>query len=238
MEKDILILSADTSSEKFSLAILRGDTVIGNFRSYDINRQSSDMLPEIDRLLDSNSLSIKDIGLFCIGLGPGSFTGLRIGITTMRTMAIALNKPIAGVSSIDAIAHNALCCKETICVIIDAKQKKVYARFYKYRKGIICPIGRILLLGIDELIDKIKSPVLFSGDGIRIYKDSILRRGFNENDLAAESMWYPEAHAIGKLGMHKMKIRGEDNVFRVNPIYVYRKECQVVKKKRVSSIKS
>ena len=73
----MIILSADTSSDKFSLAVLKGNDVVARFNAVSANRQSSDMLPEIDRLLTGNSLNIKDIGLFCVGLGPGSFTGLE-----------------------------------------------------------------------------------------------------------------------------------------------------------------
>jgi tRNA threonylcarbamoyladenosine biosynthesis protein TsaB len=233
MAKDTIILSADTSSERFSLALLRGKRLIGRFKAISPNRQSSDMLPETDRLLKSESLSIKDIGLFCVGLGPGSFTGLRIGVTAMRAMALVLNKPIVGVASIDAIARNAPTCKEPLCVIIDAKQNKVYTRFYRYRNGVLVSSSRIMLVEIKNLLDKLKVPVFFLGDGIKLYKDILLKQGARKNILANEEMWYPDAGVIGELGVERFRKKGRDSVFTLNPLYVYRKECQVVKKKRV-----
>jgi tRNA threonylcarbamoyladenosine biosynthesis protein TsaB len=231
MAKDTIILSADTSSERFSLALLKGHGVISRFRAISLNRQSSDMLPEIDRLLKAKKISAKDIGLFCVGLGPGSFTGLRIGVTVMRTMALALSKPIVGVTSIDAIACNAPCCKEPVCVIIDARQNKVYARIYKYRNGVLSPSSGIMLLEVKDLLDKLKAPVFFLGDGIKVYKDIILRQGLGKNSFAPEDIWYPNAETIGCLGIEKLRKKGKDNVFTLNPLYVYPKECQVVKKK-------
>lgn len=229
--KGMIILSADTSSDKFSLAVLRGNDIVARFNAVSANRQSSDMLPEIDRLLTGNSLNINDIGLFCVGLGPGSFTGLRIGVTIMRTMALALKRPIAGIPSIDAIAHNARACKKDICVIIDAKQRKVYARIYRFKKGILAPAGRIMLLEIEEFLSRVKSQVLFLGDGIKIYKDIILKSGISRDSLTPEAIWYPQAETIGMLGQRKIKSRGKDNVFTLAPLYIYPKECQIKKKR-------
>jgi tRNA threonylcarbamoyladenosine biosynthesis protein TsaB len=231
MEKDTIILSADTSSERFSLALLRNKKVIGRFKAIAPNRQSSDMLPETDRLLKTKALNIKDIGLFCVGLGPGSFTGLRIGVTAMRTMALALDRPIVGVPSIDAIAHNVPYRKEMLCVITDAKQGKVYARLYKYRNSVLVSSSGIILVEIKDLLDKLKVPVFFLGDGIKVYKDAISIRGAGKNILASEAMWYPDAGIIGELGAQRFRKKGKDNVFTLNPLYVYSKECQVVKKK-------
>ena len=229
--KGMIILSADTSSDKFSLAVLRGNDIVARFNAVSPNRQSSDMLPEIDRLLTGNSLNIKDIGLFCVGLGPGSFTGLRIGVTIMRTMALALKRPITGIPSIDAIAHNVPAGKKDVCVIIDAKQRKVYARIYRFKKGILVPAGRIMLLEIEELLRRLKSPVFFLGDGIKIYKDVILESGLSRDSLGLESTWYPQAETIGRLGQGKIKNEGKDNVFTLAPLYIYPKECQIKKKR-------
>jgi tRNA threonylcarbamoyladenosine biosynthesis protein TsaB len=232
MERDMITLSADTSSDKFSIAVLDKYSIISRFRSTTANRQSSDMLPEIKRLLARSSLDIKDIRLFCIGLGPGSFTGLRIGITIMKSMAFVLKKPLIGIPSIDAIAFNAPQDTKDICVIIDARQNKLYVRFYKRKNGSLRSSGRIMLLGINEVIAKAGSTELFLGDGIKPYRDSILKAGFSQDSIAHEQMWYPAAEAIGKLGINKFKTKGRDNVFTLAPLYIYPKECQVIKKKK------
>ena len=237
MAKDITILSADTSSLKFSIALLKGACpehsrraeLVEQFTSVTPGRQSSDMLLEIDRLLSRNLSGIEDIDLFSVGLGPGSFTGLRIGLTTMRAMALALKKPIIGIPSIDALARAVAYDNPDICVIIDAKQAKVYARFYKQSKNIIKPASKILLLPFDRLLARVKGPVLFTGDAIALYKEAILKANIPGVNFTSEETWSSEAAVIGALSFSKWKKRQKDNVFTLSPLYIYPKECSIKK---------
>ncbi len=243
MAKDTIILSADTSNLKFSIALLigvnpeqpvvspsnqgRGPELVEQFTSIAPGRQSSDMLLEIDKLLSRHSYGIEDVDLFSVGLGPGSFTGLRIGVTTIRAMALALKKPIIGIPSIDALAYAVADNNQDICVIIDAKQAKVYACFYKQNKGIIKPAGKILLLPIDELLARVKAPALFTGDAIALYKEPILKANIAGVNFTSEEAWLPKAAIIGALGFGKWKKRYRDSVFTLAPLYIYPKECSI-----------
>jgi tRNA threonylcarbamoyladenosine biosynthesis protein TsaB len=231
----MIILSADTSSERFSLALLKKGRIISRFNAPSCQRQSSDMLPEIEKLLSKNTLDIRDIGGFCIGLGPGSFTGLRIGVTIMRGMAFTQKKPIIGIPSIDLIACNASSYGNDAYVMIDAKQNKVYARFYRFWKGKMHASGRIMLLGIDEFLIKAKKTALFLGDGIKLYGDLLLSKGIRQSHLLAEDTWYPYAEKIACLGIDKLIYRGGDNVFSLSPLYIYPKEAQVKADKKIVS---
>ncbi len=232
MVKDTIILSADTSSLKFSIALLRGAEPIAQFISGAPNRQSSDMLLEIDKLLSRHSYDIEDIDLFSVGLGPGSFTGLRIGVTTMRAMAFALKKPIIGIPSIDALAHAVTDNQPDICVIIDAKQGKVYGRFYKQNRGAVKPVSKILLAPINKLLGGVKGPILFSGDAITLYREAILKARIRGVSFAPEKTCYPEARIIGNLSFSKWKKRYRDNIFTLSPLYIYPKECSIKKRKK------
>ncbi len=234
MAKDIIILSADTSSLKFSIALLKGAELIAQFTSSAPNRQSSDMLPEIGKLLSSHSYGIEDIDLFSVGLGPGSFTGLRIGVTTVRAMAFVLKKPIIGIPSIDALAHSVTGNQSDICVIIDAKQGKVYGRFYKRSRAGIRPVSKILLVPIDKLLTGIKTPTLFLGDAIALYKEAILKTGMHRVIFTPEKNCCPEAAIIGNLSFGKWKKRYRDNIFTLSPLYIYPKECSVSKRRKKS----
>jgi tRNA threonylcarbamoyladenosine biosynthesis protein TsaB len=180
----------------------------------------------MDKLLSRNQLSIQDLSGFCVGLGPGSFTGLRIGITTLRGLALALKRPIVGVPSIDAIAYNFSSHDKQICVMVDARQNKLYARLYKCQDS-IKPISRFLLLGIYELLTKIKKPTLFIGDGLLLYQDAIRQKKGSLATFASQPYWYPRAAIIGRLGYAMLKAGKKDSVFTLSPIYIYPKECQV-----------
>ncbi len=232
MAKDTIILSIDTSSLKLSIALLKGRELMGRFSSSRPNSQSSGMLDEIDRLLSRHSCAIDDIGAFSVGLGPGSFTGLRIGITMMRAMALALKKSIVGVPSIDATAAGCAGNHKDICVIIDAKQSKVYARLYRQHKAGYRPASRILLISIDKLIARIRKPTLFTGDGLSTYKEAILKSKIPGLSFAPEEKWYPDAAVIGSLGFDKTLKGEKDNVFTLSPLYIYPKECSIKKRKK------
>lgn len=251
MVKDLILLSADTSSSRFSIALLKGHKLIDEFESGPFNRHSSGLLPEIERLLSKNSYILEDIDALCVGLGPGSFTGLRVGLTTVRGMALALRKPIVGIPSIDGLAYSLLWQKDKlapsplpspqrgegiigipcrkICPIIDAKQNRVYARIYSCSNKNIKPRGKFLLLGIKELLSKISQPTTFLGDGIRLYKNDILQELGQMARFAPESLWYPKAAIIGMLGLERLRAGKRDDVFSLSPLYIYHKECQIRK---------
>jgi len=230
MEDIMKILSADTSSPRFSIALLENNKTIDQYEPKDLNMHSSDLLPAIDKLLSKSSYKIKNIDAFCVGIGPGSFTGLRIGVTTMRALALALEKPIVGVSSIDAIAYNLTGEISRISVIIDAKQSKVYSRFYRHKNKQIMPEAKVRLLSIEELLKKIKTPITFLGDGLKVYKDNIISIGLEGISFALESDWYPKAANIGMLGYEKLRLKKKDNVLKLSPLYIYPKECQIKKR--------
>ncbi|MFC1806762.1 tRNA (adenosine(37)-N6)-threonylcarbamoyltransferase complex dimerization subunit type 1 TsaB [Candidatus Omnitrophota bacterium] len=232
MAKDILTLSVDTSSKRFSIALLENDLLIDEIESGANNSHSSQLIPEIDKMLLKNLRGIKDIDLFCVGLGPGSFTGLRIGLTIMRGFALSLKRPIIGIPSIDSLAFNVLGHQGLICPIIDAKQHKVYARFYECKDQEVRSKGKILLTPIADLLKSIKRNVIFLGDGLSIYKDDIISKKSSLAVFAPETTWYPKAAIIGRLGVDRFRSGGKDNVFNLTPLYIYPKECQVATRKQ------
>ncbi|NQT90931.1 MAG: tRNA (adenosine(37)-N6)-threonylcarbamoyltransferase complex dimerization subunit type 1 TsaB [Candidatus Omnitrophica bacterium] len=231
MGKDTILLAADTSSPRFSIALLEGTRLIAEIRPQQVNRHSSDLIPRIEGLLLENSYSVTDIDAFCVGLGPGSFTGLRVGLTTMRGLAMSLKKPIVGIPSIDAIANSLSGRKGQICVIIDAKQKKVYARIYKGIGSRIVPKGRISLFKAEELMARITEPTIFLGDGVDVYRKYIVYILSIGAEFAPEPFWHVRAAIVGRLGVERLCSGKRDNVFSLSPLYIYPKECQVRKQK-------
>jgi tRNA threonylcarbamoyladenosine biosynthesis protein TsaB len=227
----MIILSVDTSSSNYSIALLKQDILIDEFRAKTANSCSSGLIPAIGKLLSDNSYNIKDVNAFCVGLGPGSFTGLRIGLTTVRALAMALKKPITGVPSIDSLAHNLSGFKGRICAVIDAKQNKIYARIYTSGSNGIRPQGKIFLLTMREFLNTLKKPAIFTGDGLILYKDYIIDILGPLASFAPEATWYPRAAIIGRLGLEKLRRGRRDNIFSIAPLYIYPKECQIRKRK-------
>ena len=195
-----------------------------------LDRQHSSLLvPKIKELLKGVNLSIDEIDVFVVGLGPGSFTGLRIGASAVKGFGIALGKPCIGVASIDAMALNVDGREGQIVPVIDAKRGNVYSAIYIRKNNRITKRTKYLLLKIDDVMKKVKGAAIFLGDGVSLYKENIerLRKG---SIFLEEGYWYPRASNLIKLAFPEAKKNKKRSLSRLNPIYLYPRDCQVKKK--------
>ena len=148
------LLAIDTSSDYLSLAVMRGGKLAGSIHRKCAMMHSSILVPSIDKVLKKARLKIADIDCFAVSVGPGSFTGLRIGVTTVKGLAYALKKKIVAVPTLDAIAANAGDFRGIVCPVLNARKNKVYACIYRSDGKSIKKISRYLLLPLDELKQK------------------------------------------------------------------------------------
>lgn len=219
------ILSVDTSTKIISAALLDDEKILKEKSGPYSKDKSMDLLLFIDEILKDAKKDIKDIELFCVGLGPGSFTGLRIGLTFTRCLALVLDKPIVGVESFDAIASNDFGDYKNICIVFDAKKKKVYARFYEREKNNIKPSSDFLLDSIEQVLCRIADETIIAGDAISVYKDEMSGYKKAKIKFAPEKLWYPKASLLGRLGLEKYKNGIRNNPYDLSPLYLYPKEC-------------
>ena len=166
------ILGIDTSTKTLSIALNEDRKTITEKSLLLDRRHSSLMIPYIKAMLEKNGFSIETVDAVVVGLGPGSFTGLRIGVSVVKGFGLALKKPCIGIASIDALAMN-VDKDATIVPIIDAKRENLYSAIYKKKKGRLVKKTPPLLLGVPRLMKKIKGPAIFLGDGITLYRDKI-----------------------------------------------------------------
>ena len=167
------ILAYDTSSETLSMALFRDNKSLGELDLPLFTRNSSTLAPSLDILLRSHNLPVKKIDYIAVGLGPGSFTGLRVGITTAKVMAYSLRKKIVGVPSMQAMASCVASWQGSLAVVLDAKKEKVYAAFYEMKNRGCKPIGTPILTDIRTLLKTIKKRTLFVGSGALLYREKI-----------------------------------------------------------------
>lgn len=223
------ILGIDTSSKVLSIALGDGKRIIVEESHLLDRRHSSLLVLKIKEMLEKLSLSIDDVGAFVVGLGPGSFTGLRIGVSSVKGFGIATKKPCIGIPSIDAMALNVDKEGKAIVPVIDAKRNQVYSAIYRKKRGHIIRESEYLLLSIDKVMEKIGGPAVFLGDGINLYRERIQR--FSKKAVfLGEGYWYPKADNLIKLVVKK-KIRRykQSDLARLKPIYLYPEDCQVKK---------
>jgi tRNA threonylcarbamoyladenosine biosynthesis protein TsaB len=188
-------------------------------------------VPKIAELLKKSSVHVNKIDVFIIGIGPGSFTGLRIGVSAVKGFGIATGKPCIGVASMDSIACNAAGDEyknKDIVPIIDAKRGQVYSAIYRIKNGLPKRLSDYMLLPIDKLMAKIKTQAVFLGDAAPLYKDNILRSD-QEAIFLSEECWYPAAGNLIRLGFSKIKKTKNMNLDKLTPLYLYPEDCQVKK---------
>ncbi|MBN1405718.1 MAG: tRNA (adenosine(37)-N6)-threonylcarbamoyltransferase complex dimerization subunit type 1 TsaB [Candidatus Omnitrophica bacterium] len=222
------ILAADTSTNIVSVALLDAKKIKASVHKPYSRSLGSALIPIIDKLLNKAGCDIKKIDLFCIGIGPGSFTGLRASLATFRALSITLKKPLIGISSFDVIARN-LNQASDICVMTDARQGKVYARFYSKKSGSIIPVSGFMLDKIENIITKIKKPTIISGNAVAIYKNEMLQHKNKISIAEEEKLWHPDAKFLAKLALKKHAKAAAEDPFELLPLYIYPKECQIKK---------
>lgn len=164
------VLAIDTSSSVAAVAVSRDGVLLGEYTLNNGLTHSQRLLPMVDELLKSLNMTIKDIDAFACSTGPGSFTGLRIGIASVKGFAFAENKPCVSVSGLEAMAYNHIHTDYIICPLMDARAGQVYnATYRRYRgklKMIIPPRAVEIETVIRELSETGKT-VLFLGDGVK-----------------------------------------------------------------------
>lgn len=169
------ILAVDSSSEILSVCINKDNICLGEYTIKNLKTHSPKILPMINELLNNIDLTINDIDLFACSIGPGSFTGLRIGLSVLKSMAQALNKPIIGVETLLSLAINVnmLELDYIICPIIDAKNNNVYSALLDKDFNIIVDYSALTVNTLIEICKKQSKPIYFIGNGAIIYKDII-----------------------------------------------------------------
>lgn len=181
------ILAIDTSGPNCSVSILDDNRTIGDFTVNNGITHSQNLVPMIEQAQKFTNTNLSDFDAFACSIGPGSFTGLRIGIATIKGFAISLNKPILSVPTLLGLAYNVSNFDGLICSIIDAKNDNVYAAIYK---NDICNGEHKLELAQDYISDNIETlintlknyeeDIIFVGDGAEIYRDLILNHLQND----------------------------------------------------------
>jgi len=221
----MLILAFDTSSKTASVAILNDRAILYDVLINSGLNHSEVLLPAIEQACSQTRVKISEIDLFACTMGPGSFTGLRIGASTLKGFMLATGKPAVGVSSLAALALNADNRSKIICSVMDAGRGQVYVAYFKYTEG-----NDLEQLGQEQIvnpsdIDRDQNTILV-GDGAVRYADAI--RAKKQNIILA-SQHHCRSSSVGLLGKVKYD-RGELlDVDQCVPLYLRSSDAETLK---------
>lgn len=223
------ILALDTSSRHFSLAVVKDGKTLRS-RNIVLKKVLSDsIMPAIGGILKKAGLTLADLDGFAVGLGPGSFTSLRVGLATVKGLAFATAKPVVGIPSLDVLAMNVKDDGQ-VCALCDAKRNMVYACLYQKKGNELKRKSKYLLTDIENVLKQVKGDTVFVGDGVPLFRSAIEKAVGTKARFAGEKQMYPQAKCLAALVMERFEAKEYDAAGSLVPLYLYPQDCQVVKR--------
>lgn len=223
----MIVLSIDSSSKVATVALIKDDILIGEYVLNDKREHSVLLMPMIENILKESNLTVDDIDGYVVSKGPGSFTGLRIGMATVKGLSFGSNKPYISLSSLDALAYSLLPFDGIICPIMDALRESVYTALYKNNNDKLEKIIDSTPMELDDLLNLLKEKnekVIFTGDGLVKHKEYI-KANFPKAHFAPSHLSIVRASSLGELGLELLKNGIKDDPNSA-PVYLKKPQAE------------
>jgi tRNA threonylcarbamoyladenosine biosynthesis protein TsaB len=222
------LLFVDTCGVMAGVAVGDGGRIVAESNLVLDRRMSTRLLAVIDGLLVEARMTVAELDGIGVACGPGSFTGVRIGMATVKGMALAAALPVVGVSSLALLAANVPFAQQQVCALMDARKKEVYAGFFRC-EPLPAAVGPEWVISPERLLDTIKEPTIFVGDGASAYRELIKARCGNLARFVPFSCSHPRG-ACGIALSREAFRRGEGmSPERLDPVYIRASEAEVAK---------
>ena len=248
-ERSVKLLGVETSSSVFSVALCDGERILSSLKIEGQGRPSDFLTDLIEKAVSSAALSLEKLDGFLISIGPGSFTGLRVGVTTVKTLAWALKKKILPVSSLEVITQNFVGSPDPVALFLDARKGKVYtALFSSDGAGSMKRSSEDQTVLPAEALKNLPAKVVLAGDGLKRYGEllsSFPRKRESDPrwslpstpiegeddistwELAPEAQWIPSAESLCRIAAGRWPSGVLDDPHRLVPQYLYSKESDI-----------
>ncbi len=227
----MLVLGIDTATQVCSVGLVSGEELVGEYLLNVKKTHSQRLLPLIDTLLSDVSIDKKELTGIAVASGPGSFTGIRIGMATAKGLAQSLDIPLTGVSTLDIIAARFVHTDYLICPLLNARRNQVYTAIYQ---NISCELKRLseyMALSLHNLVAKLQNfptkGYLFPGDAPDVYQS------FLQENLKDKYRQLPPVYRLNQgsivawLGQKKLQFKSKNELYSLSPLYVRKPEAEV-----------
>ena len=223
----MLVLGVETSTMQGGVALVGADRLVSEYLLNVEATHSERLLPAIDRMLCDAGVGLDALSGIAVSIGPGSFTGLRIGLSTVKGLAYATGLPVVGVPTLEALAWTTPFAAVQICPVLDARKHEVYAALFRYEGGVLVRLMEDAALAPEALCSRIRKPTLFLGDGLPVYGEFFRRL------LGARMLVPPHASrgarpaCVAELGRHRLARGERDSVESLVPRYLRPSEAEL-----------
>ncbi len=238
----MLILAIDSATPVAGIALLDGDRLLreefGNYKK----THSQTLMPMIDRVLKECDCKTSDLAAIAVSAGPGSFTGLRIGMATAKGLCLASGKALIALASLDALAYNVQYSQALVCPVLDARKQEVYTCFYDVSAGLPRRLAEMSACSPAEFIDKAhcvaeengREKILLLGDAYHPYEEFWQKELGERLLIAAPQHMYSRAASLASLAYSELKAgAGGEDLFTLRPHYIRLSEAEYRLQKRM-----
>ena len=226
----MLILAIDTATKIGSVALYEDKTgIIGQINLYVKVNHSNVIMKAVDSLFDLSGYTIKDVDKIAVTTGPGSFTGIRIGVAIAKGLAYSLKKPIIGINELDVLAETGEEREGLIVPLIDARKERVYYSQYKYENRKLVRKEEYKDGELRDILEKLKGEkVVFIGDGAIVNQELIKEIMGEDNIVFSKANSIPRAAMAAQMALY----HEDDNIYTLEPFYLNKSQAEREKEER------
>lgn len=214
------ILAIDTSTDVCAVALTEDQRLISEYRTLNRRAHAEKILPAIDWILNDAQLRINQLDGIAVSIGPGSFTGLRIGLAAVKGLVLATNLPVVAVPSLDAIASLASCWEGQICPLVKCQSHEAYAALYHFEGDVLIRDSDYLLINLASLAELIHRRTLILNMGINDLSNYLAGSRKDLIVLAPAHLCLASGYAIARLGFDRFCYQKIEDVERLEPFYL------------------
>ena len=230
------LLGIDSSGMTASAAIVSGDILVAEFTVNNKQTHSQTLLPMIDQVVKMSGIGLEELDGIAVAAGPGSFTGLRIGSSTAKGMALALNKPIIPVPTLEGMAYRMAGFGGVICPLMDARRSQVYTGIYRMsgsRMECLLEQCAVDILDIAAKVNELNENVVFLGDGVPVHRAVLEEKIKVSYQFAPLHLNRQSAASVTALGMNYMEEGKIEDAKDHKPIYLRQSQAERERAKRL-----
>ena len=221
------VLGVDTSTMTAGIGIVEEDEILVEVKFSVKITYSEILLSCIDQALKNVGLKIDQMDGFAVSIGPGSFTGLRIGLSTLKGLSFATGKPLASVPSLDALAHLSLYCQYPVVAMLDAKKNQVYAAMYETKNGDLKRQSDYLVVDVEDLVKRISQKTLFVGPGAKLYQKRLVELLKDRACFSLAEQSLPSGATVALLGSKRLILGQIEDIVDLEPMYLRKSEAEL-----------
>ncbi len=224
----MIVVGIDTSTQQTSVAIGTEREILGRIQVAGKAQQES-VTPALEQLLRWCNLELGQVGGFAVGVGPGLFTGLRVGVATAKTLAQVTGAPIVGITSLDALAYAVRYTHRRIVAVVDARRGEIFFSVYRSVPGGVVRETEHAVAHPSHLVAELEAlpgEVLAVGDGAMLYRDAMQELG-SRVEIGSSTLANPDAAAMVELAVPRLLREEHDRLFDVVPLYLRRSDAEI-----------